>query len=492
MPPLDIRSAFLFSALIDAVFGIAIILLWRRDRQRYLPAWSGGYTALALGQVLIALRGVIPDLFSIVLASVAILTGGLLVYFGTAVFYARRPNLAAAIAILVPSTVGATWYTYIDYDLNARTLVVSAAQLVLVALLLAQFLGPGWRRRWSGSALAIVFCAVFGCTMIARCIWTLVDQSSADFFVPSAGQNFALLLQVLAGIGLGLGLCNLHSVTLIENMRESEQSLAEANETLTQLAVRLELRNTEYAEARDLAEAANRSKSQFLANMSHELRTPLNAIIGFSEMIRDATLGPIGHEGYRDYAADINHSGLHLLQLVTDILDISRAEAGHLSLSEEICDPARVIDSSVNMVEQPARRGAVAIEVAPAVEAPWLLADERRLRQILVNLLSNAVKFTLPGGRVSVSLGVETDGALAFVVEDTGIGMSAADIEIALTPFGQVDSQLNRKYEGAGLGLPLTRQLLDLHEGELEIASRLGGGTRVTARFPAGRIRPRM
>jgi signal transduction histidine kinase len=203
-------------------------------------------------------------------------------------------------------------------------------------------------------------------------------------------------------------------------------------------------------------------------------------------------LGPIGHAGYRDYAADINRSGLHLLQLVTDILDMSKGEAGHLALNEEICDPARVIDGSVSMIRDSARNAHVTLQVAPMDDMPWLFADERRLRQILLNLLSNAIKFTLPGGRVAVAMQVEPDGALAITVEDSGIGMSEAHIAIALTPFGQVDSRLNRKYEGAGLGLPLTRQLLELHDGELEITSDLGHGTRATARFPAYRIRPRL
>jgi signal transduction histidine kinase len=492
MLPLDVRSAFLCSAVIAAVFAAALILLWRRDRQVYLAAWSGGYACLTASQMLAAARGYLPDLLSIVFASSGLLTGGLLLYAGAAQFHRRSPRWVTAAAIVIVSTAEAAWYTFALYDIDARTLINSVSQLAVLVLLLMQFFGPGWRVRWSGSALAIVFSWLYGCVLIVRCAWTLTGQDTGSFFAPTDGQNAILLLQVLASIGMGLGLYNLHAVTLIQNLRESEQRLAEANESLTKLTVRLELRNTEYAEARDLAEAANRSKSQFLANMSHELRTPLNAIIGFSDMIRNGTLGPIGQPVYRDYATDIHASGQHLLQLVTDILDMSRAEAGHLALNEEICDPARVVESSVSMLRHPAQRGAVTIETEVSQDTPWLFADERRLRQVLINLLSNAVKFTRPGGRVTVSLGVDTCGALAFMVEDTGIGMTEDHIEIALTPFGQVESHLNRRFEGAGLGLPLSRQLLDLHEGELEIASCLGHGTKVTARFPAERIRPRL
>jgi signal transduction histidine kinase len=492
MLPPDVRSTLLFSGMIDAVFAVAIILLWRRDRHQYLRAWSAGYGALALAQVLVAGRGYVPDLVSIIVGNGMVVLGNALLYFGTSMFYARRAGTWAVAAIFVGTMAGFVYFTYAVPNINTRTLLISVAQLALLSMHLAQFYGPSWRVQWSGSALAMFFIGLYGCAMIGRCVWVLTSPETANFFAATNSQTAALLVQALSGVGIGLGLCNLHAVTLIDGARLSERRLAEANQSLTQLTVRLELRNTEYAQARDYAEAASRSKSQFLANMSHELRTPLNAIIGFSEMIRDTMLGPIGTAGYRDYAADINRSGLHLLQLVTDILDMSKAEAGHLALNEEICDPARVIDSSVSMVRDTARNAQVMLQVASMDDTPWLFADERRLRQVLINLLSNAIKFTLPGGRISVALAVDAEGLLAFEVEDSGIGMSEAHIEIALTPFGQVDSRLNRKYEGAGLGLPLTRQLLELHDGELDIASELGRGTRVTARFPAYRIRPRL
>ena len=491
MLTLDLRTTFLFAGTIDVVFAVALIMIWRRDRRSYLLYWAGGYAGLAAAQILIAARNLIPDLISIVGANGAVALGNILLYFGTSSFYRREPGRRAAWVIFAASLLGIVWYTYGQPDIAARTLIISLAQLALISMHLAQFFGSNWRAQWSGSALAIFFISLYAAMLTGRCLWTLQDPSSAGFLNPGNSQNAVILVQALSGIGIGLGLCNLHAVKLVDTARESERRVAEANEALTQLAVRLELRNTEYAQARDYAETASRSKSQFLANMSHELRTPLNAIIGFSEMIRDAMLGPVAPT-YRDYASDINRSGHHLLQLVSDILDVSRAEAGHLALNEEICDPARVIDSSVVMVRETAQQARVTIHVSVPQDTPWLFADERRLRQILLNLLSNAIKFTLPGGSVTVSLALEPEGALLLAVEDTGIGMSEAHIQIALTPFGQVDSQLNRKYEGAGLGLPLTRQLVELHDGDLEITSRLGQGTRVTARFPAYRIRPRL
>ncbi|MGB8840098.1 MAG: ATP-binding protein [Aliidongia sp.] len=491
MLPVELRSTFLFSGLIGSVFSFAILMLWRRDRHRYLRVWSAGFSALALSQILVAGRDLIPDLMSIVVANAALALGMLLLYCGTALHFVRRPAMWLSIAVFTVSTLILAYFTVVVPDISVRTIVISIVQVIFLTLHLALFFGPGWRHRLDTDLLAIVSIVVLICAMIGRGVWTAINPDMANFLVPSAGQHSVILLLSLATIGIALGLWNMHAVRLIEIMRLGESQLAEANDALTQLTVRLELRNQEYAQARDFAEDASRSKSKFLANMSHELRTPLNAIIGFSEIIRDGLLGPVGSAAYRDYAGDINRSGLHLLQLVTDILDMSRAEAGHLALNEEVCDPAYVIESSVNMVRPNAREGQVALSILPAAEIPWLWADERRLRQILINLVTNAVKFTLPGGRVTVALSTESDGSLAFTVEDSGIGMSESHIEIALTPFGQVDSQLNRRYEGAGLGLPLTRQLLDLHDADLEIASELGRGTRVTARFPPNRARPR-
>jgi signal transduction histidine kinase len=492
MLPLELRSTFLFSGLIGGLLALAIFMLWRRDRHRYLTAWSGGLAALAANQILLAGRGWMPDPVSIIPANATLMLGTILLYFGTSLYFARSPAIRLSAGIFIGSTIILAYFTLVEPDIRMRALILTSIQLMFLGLHFALFFGPGWRRHFATNALAVVSIGVLWCVTIARSLWVLTVPTSANLQMATIGQHATILLLSLASSAVVLGLLNMHAARVIETVRLGETLLAEANESLTSLTVRLEMRNQEYAEARDLAETASRSKSQFLANMSHELRTPLNAIIGFSEIIRDGLLGPVGNPAYREYAEDINHSGVHLLQLVTDILDMSRAEAGHLALHEEICDPVRMIESSLNMVRSRARQGQVALSVAPAGDTPWLWADERRLRQILINLLSNAVKFTLPGGRVTVALMPAPEGALDFMVEDTGIGMTEAHIAIALTPFGQVDSQLNRKYEGTGLGLPLTRQLLDLHDADLMIASEMGRGTRVTARFPPNRMRERL
>lgn len=240
-------------------------------------------------------------------------------------------------------------------------------------------------------------------------------------------------------------------------------------------------------EAKDQAETASRTKSEFLANMSHELRTPLNAVIGFSEIIHQEIFGPVGEARYVDYAKDIHASGTHLLQVINDILDISKAEAGKVDLRETSIDLARALAACVKLVASRAEAGQVRVEIDVPDDAPQLLADEQRFRQIALNLLSNAVKFTPPGGRVRAICLREESGALRLTIQDTGIGMRAQDIPRALEPFGQIDSALARRFEGTGLGLPLTKKLVDLHGGTLELRSEPGKGTSAIVRFPPAR-----
>jgi PAS domain S-box-containing protein len=241
-------------------------------------------------------------------------------------------------------------------------------------------------------------------------------------------------------------------------------------------------------DAKEAAEIANRTKSEFLANMSHELRTPLNAIIGFSEIIEKEIFGPIGSPRYKEYANDIFESGTHLLNLINDILDVSKAEAGKIELQESQILLADLVDSSLRLIMPRAREAGVALAEPHVDHLPPLRADERRLKQVLINLLSNAVKFTPAGGRVSLDATVEPERGLAIRVRDTGIGMAPEEILKAMEPFGQVDSRLARKYEGTGLGLPLSKALVELHGGTLEIESQPGAGTTVTVRLPPERL----
>ncbi|HTI87944.1 MAG TPA: PAS-domain containing protein [Alphaproteobacteria bacterium] len=243
-------------------------------------------------------------------------------------------------------------------------------------------------------------------------------------------------------------------------------------------------------EAKEAAELASRAKTDFLANISHELRTPLNAIIGFSEVMRAQLFGPIGNNRYQEYLGDIHESGSHLLSLINDILDVAKAESGKMELNEEVVDVRESIDASVRLIHERAEQDDVEIAVHVATGLPQLWADQRKVRQVLLNLLSNSIKFTPAGGAITVTAGLDAEGAMMVTVVDTGIGIAPQDIAKALAPFGQVDSSLARKHTGTGLGLPLCRALVEAHGGTFRLESEVGRGTTVTITFPPERLRP--
>ena len=266
----------------------------------------------------------------------------------------------------------------------------------------------------------------------------------------------------------------------VADLEAAQRRLKEQEVNLIRMAEDLRI-------ARDQAESADRAKSEFLASMSHELRTPLNAILGFSEVIQTETFGPVGSVRYRDYATDIHASGQHLLELINDILDLSKVEAGMDELHEEDVEIPDIASSVLSLVQQRAEKQSVALAWELQDRIPALRADPRKLKQILVNLLSNAIKFTDTGGKVILRISYKADTGYVFQVSDTGIGIAPDDIPKALSQFGQVDSALSRRHDGTGLGLPLTKALVELHGGSLDLESAVGVGTTVTVHFPAER-----
>jgi signal transduction histidine kinase len=321
--------------------------------------------------------------------------------------------------------------------------------------------GLSIRRKFLAIAMAVAALAVLVLS-VALCLATFITGTASLSFT-----IVAAVAGIVAGFALSVGLQGI----------------------IAQPFDRLMVQIAELETARLEAEAASKAKSDFLASMSHELRTPLNAIIGFSDLMKTETLGPIGTRTYVDYAADINFSGAHLLEIINDILDVVRYEAGKMELKEEAVEVESVINEALRLVAPQARQGNVEFIWSPPVPAlPLLYCDRVRLRQILLNILSNAVKFTRPGGWVEIR--AEREAGLALVVKDSGIGIRPEDIARILTPFGQIAPVYARNQQGSGLGLTLTKALIERHGGHLSLDSAPGVGTTVRLVFPSERVMP--
>jgi signal transduction histidine kinase len=247
---------------------------------------------------------------------------------------------------------------------------------------------------------------------------------------------------------------------------------------------RIEHHEASLTHARLEAESASQAKSAFLATMSHELRTPLNAILGFSEIMTMETFGPLGSQNYRDYSRDIYDSGMHLLRVINDVLDLSKVEAGRLELNRTDVDIDDAIQVALRFFRERSKKADLTLTAEIEPDLPTLYADERVVRQCILNLVSNAIKFTPSGGTIIVSVRSEADAWTAISVADNGIGIAEADLPKVLAPFGQADNAYTRKHDGTGLGLPLVKSFTELHAGIFEIESALGAGTTVTIWFP--------
>lgn len=276
------------------------------------------------------------------------------------------------------------------------------------------------------------------------------------------------------GIGIVIGIFLFFVAILVLMSRKAENIIAKQHEA-----------NLELTAAAAAAQAENQEKSQFLANISHELRTPLNAIIGFSDILKKEMMPQIEEKKYHDYVNDINASGVHLLSLINDILDYSKAEAGKLALEISEVNTTKLIQNCMRLVSPRAEAANVRLLEQLPKDPMIMMTDGKKLKQVLLNLLSNAVKFTPAGGQVLVTAWQNiADDTYAFEVEDTGIGIAPKDISRAMAPFGQVDNTLKRKYEGTGLGLPLTKKFVELMGGKFKIESELNKGTKINFVLP--------
>jgi signal transduction histidine kinase len=454
--------------------------------------WSTHFVAM------LAFKSVLPIGYDVGLTALSVVIAVAITWVGLTVAL-RQPEWTAIGGAIVGAAVGAMHYTGMA-AVRVPGVVHYETGYVLVSLLVGMGLGalalhvaarqPTVGGRAKGAGLFATGIVILHFTAMAA----VAIESDPRIPFPDqflAREWLAVTIAVVTVLIIALGLAGsvFDQHLAARAIREAEQLRKHIAELE---ATKLELEETarRLVTALEAASAGSQAKSQFLATMSHELRTPLNAVIGFAELLSNETFGPIGDARYREYAVEIRQSGAHLLDLINDVLDLSKLDAGRLELSEEEIDPHRVVEDAIAMLRMQAEEAGVSLDVAVDPRLPTLVVDRRRVRQVLVNLISNAIKFTPEGGKVTVGA-FRHGGSLTIAVADTGIGIAPEDIPKALERFGQIDSTLSRKYEGTGLGLPLSKRLMELHDGTLEIESAVGAGTNVSVTFPASRIRER-
>jgi two-component system cell cycle sensor histidine kinase PleC len=424
----------------------------------------------------------------------------------------RVAPIAAALALAAGLVVAATgaWQAAALWSLAALFALALARRLA--AAFLAEPADPeampAWRRRfalvdllngavWAG--LAVTRPQGGAGFMIAACVaWAGVTMMASIAAPPAA-------LAALAPLALAFAL---HAATapldvsadlaailaLIAFYAAAHRLRAGASESLVfrrrkdALIAELEQATADSDDARRRAEAANVAKSQFLATMSHELRTPLNAILGFSEVMQQELFGAHAVPAYRDYSADIHASGQHLLNLINEILDLSRVEAGRYELREEPVSLGHVVEDSETLIAMRAKAKSISIQLSIAPDLPRVWADERAMRQIALNLLSNAVKFTPAGGAVRVKVGWTGSGGQYLSVKDDGPGIPEEELPLVMSAFGRGDLALRKAEEGSGLGLPIVKGLVELHGGVFTLKSRLREGVEAVVVLPAERV----
>jgi len=301
-----------------------------------------------------------------------------------------------------------------------------------------------------------------------------------DFLLKGSVHNYVLAAMALTAQG--------YFTMLAHRLYSTMLATLEARAEKDALIGELEQAKAKSDEARRHAEAANIAKSRFLAQMSHELRTPLNAILGFSEVMKREVFGPHAIPAYKEYASDIHNSGVHLLNLINEILDLSRIEAGRYELNEEPVSLAQIVEDCQHLLTMRAKNRGLAIHEVFELELPPLWADERAVRQICLNLLSNAIKFTPQGGEVWLKVGWTASGGQYMSIKDTGPGIPEEEIPIVLASFGQGTNAMKSAEQGTGLGLPIAKSLVDLHGGTFKLKSKLREGTEVIVTFPPERV----
>ncbi|MFK7902586.1 MAG: sensor histidine kinase [Nitratireductor sp.] len=328
-------------------------------------------------------------------------------------------------------------------------------------------------------ALTMLFAYSFGAKMLV--VSAPVTLALASQFLLSGNHAYILMGFIILGAQFFFFIMSKKNcsalITDIAFKEERESLIAE-----------LETAKSMSEQARHRAEEANLAKSRFLATMSHELRTPLNAILGFSEVMHAEVLGPLGNDTYKDYVADINKSGKHLLNVINEILDLSRIEAGRQDLNEEATRLSYVVEETLQMVQLKAKQKQINLVTKIEPNMPMIWADEKAIRQISLNLLSNALKFTPNSGTIEIAVGWTSTGGQYLSITDTGPGIPEDEIPIVLSSFGQGSIAIKSAEQGTGLGLPIVQALTEMHDGKFELTSKLRVGTRTVASFPVTRV----
>lgn len=462
---LDIRTLMLVHSLVSVALASLMVAFWLGHRNMPgLGLWALGATLVGVAIFGAALRGVLPDFLSIVvvnglgITSLAALWNGIRLFDGRPARWTGALFAAAGIAAFVAH------HTYVVDDVLGRIIVVSAVLSAGCCICAYELIrGPARTLRHTAVFAAALF-GLVALTLAMRAVSTALSPPEPDAFARTAAQGIHYLVSIVSKILIAVAL------------------LMMAAQRLQQ---QLEDRNGDLEAARTRAEEASRAKSEFLATVSHELRTPLNAVIGFSDIQRQEIYGPIGHPRYREYADDIHASGKHLLDLITAILDISKAEARKLQIEPIWLDPRPIVEATIRLIRNAAEAKRVRLSLELPAAPLRCFADPQALKQILLNLLSNAVKFTPEGGAITLQLRNLADPGIEFAVRDTGVGIAKADLPRLMKPFEQAAHGYSRQNGGTGLGLPLVDSLVRLHEGELHIDSTVGQGTAAIVRLPS-------